>query len=238
MSSVLQEKKQGYGCRLLPHGGYALLPATLSTMAWITSLAQDGCDYSHLTGPSVAALTGSDNVPYLEVGFNAYREPDYNIETGKWVVEYSGKCLEYDREITDAYWDVSKAFAYLSLVFGGGGALFIWCSSCFVFGPGTWRWAGYEVLAACIFQSLSFLWFLTAICAEEGNQCALFFGSKSDMVAAIFWLISAIAIFARYPKPAPNIASSDNFVSDIDYNSALNDNNIPWDMPSEGTPGR
>lgn len=211
--STAQDKKQGYGCRLLPHGGYTLLPATLSTMAWIASLAQDGCDFSRLTGPSVAILTESDDIPYLEVGFNAYREPEYKSD--KWIVEYSGKCLDYTEDIPDGYWNASKTFAYLSLVFGGGGALFLWCSSCFVFGPGTWRWAGYELLLASIFQILSFLWFLTTICTDEGNKCVLLFGSKSNIVSAMFWLISALAIFAVYPKPiAPIDIATGTHVTD------------------------
>lgn len=206
-------------------------------MAWIASLAQDGCDYSRLTGPSVGSLTGTD-VPYLEVGFNAYRKPEYSSESNTWTVEYSGKCIDYEEEFTDMYWNISKAFAYLSLVFGGGGALFLWCSSCFVFGPGTWRWAGYEVLAASVFQSLSFLWFQTSMCKEEGNQCALFFGSKSDIVATTFWFISALTIFARYPKPAPNIISRNILRTDIDSNPAQDGGNVAWDLPNEGAGGR
>ena len=57
------------GCSLLPHGGYTLILATLSTLGWICSLAQDGCDYSRLEGPTVEALTNVGGVPYLEGEF-------------------------------------------------------------------------------------------------------------------------------------------------------------------------
>jgi len=174
-------------------------------MAWIASLAQDGCDFSRLTGPSVAALTGSDAIPWVEVGINAYRQPEYFPETDTWRIQYTGKCIDYSGEIPDVFWTFSKVFSFIALVFGGGGALFLWFSSCFVFGPGTWRWAGYEILAASVFQVLSFLWFLTDMCASEGNICTMFFGAKSDIVASSLWFISALSIFFRYPTPTRKI---------------------------------
>ena len=98
---------------------------------------------------------------------------------------------------------MGKAFEFFSLVLGGGGALFLWFSSCFVFSPVTWRWAGHEVFAAASFQACAFIWFATAMCRMEGNTCALFFGSKADIAAAMFWLTSAVAIYMRYPSPQP-----------------------------------
>lgn len=102
-------------------------------------LLKKRCDYSRLTGPSVSILTGSDKIPYLEVGFNAYRAPTFNTETGDWQVMYSGRCEEYPGEVPDIWWKISKALSFIALVLGGGGALFLWFSTCFVFGPGTWR---------------------------------------------------------------------------------------------------
>eukprot|EP00592_Proboscia_alata_P005232 CAMPEP_0194382698 /NCGR_PEP_ID=MMETSP0174-20130528/62311_1 /TAXON_ID=216777 /ORGANISM="Proboscia alata, Strain PI-D3" /LENGTH=225 /DNA_ID=CAMNT_0039168221 /DNA_START=51 /DNA_END=728 /DNA_ORIENTATION=+ len=186
-------------------------------MAWIASLAQDGCDYVRLTGPIVSSITGEDPTPpYLEAGFNAYRSPSYSPETDTWVVQYTGFCTEYDAGVVeiDIYWTMAKMFAFISLVLGGGGALFLWFSSCFVFGPGTWRWAGYEVLAASIFQCLAFVWFGTGLCrAGDGSKCRLFFGSKSDIVATVFWFVSALFIFAKYPPPdAESAARAGNLV--------------------------
>jgi hypothetical protein len=188
-------------CRLLPHGGYTLIPAVLSTVAWLSALSQDGCDYARLTGYIVAEATMSSAVEYLEVGMNAYRAP--TLINGEWKVDYRSSCLAYDDEFftIDAYWKVAKGFDFASLVLGGGGALFLWFSTCFVFSRGTWKWAGYEVLLASIFQLLAFLWFNTYICREGDNQCSLFYGSKADIASATLWLVSALCIFCRYPAP-------------------------------------
>ena len=205
------EQQQRKGCSLLPHGAYTLIPATLSTMGWIASLAQDGCDYSRLTGPTVDDLMAGGTVvvvggiPYLEVGFNAYRAPQYWPQDNEWKVDYSSRCIAYDPDVVtmDIFWKLGKAFEFFSLVLGGGGALFLWFSGCFVFSPATWRWAGHEVCAAATFQSMAFIWFATSMCRQEGNTCSLFFGSKADIAAAAFWLTSALAIYLRYPLPQP-----------------------------------
>lgn len=186
--------------RLLPHGGYTLIPAVLSTVAWLASLSQDGCDYARLEGYVVASVTKSTSVEFLEVGFAAYREPV--LEGEEWKIQYTGTCLAFDENfIQDAYWMAAKAFAFLALVLGGGGALFLWFSSCFVFSRGTWKWAGYEVLLASISQLLSFLWFATSICNTGDSTCAPSYGSKADIAAAALWLIAAVSIFCKYPSP-------------------------------------
>mmetsp|Transcript_21146 Transcript_21146/g.38415 ORF Transcript_21146/g.38415 Transcript_21146/m.38415 type:complete len:262 (-) Transcript_21146:1038-1823(-) len=187
--------------RLLPHGGYTLIPATLSTVAWLASLSQDGCDYARLTGFIVASATKSASVEFLEVGFTAYREPV--LEGDDWKIQRTGECLAYDENVfhQDAFWMAAKAFAFIALVLGGGGALFLWFSSCCLFSRGTWRWAGYEVLLASISQSLGFLWFATSICNTGDSQCTLSYGSKANIAAAGLWFISALSIFCKYPQP-------------------------------------
>ena len=56
---------------LLPHGGYALIPATLSTMACLTTLSHDGCDYATLHGKVVDILTHTDGFySFIEIGFS------------------------------------------------------------------------------------------------------------------------------------------------------------------------
>ena len=189
--------------RLLPHGGYTLIPAVLSTVAWLASLSQDGCDFARLTGFIVAEATQSTSVEFLEVGYTAYREP--TLEGDEWKVQYTGTCLAYDPDIftQDAFWVAAKAFAFVALVLGGGGALFLWFSSCFVFSRGTWKWAGYEVLLASIFQSLAFLWFATKICNTGDSQCTPSYGSKTAIAAAALWFVSALVIFCRYPAVKP-----------------------------------
>lgn len=196
-------------CFLLPHGGYALIPTVLTTMAWVASIFQDGCDYAIIEGPIVQTITDDDDsVPWVEVGFAAFREPEYHADTDRWEVTYTGACTDYDldRVDLDPAWKAAKAFAFLALVLGGGGALFLWFSACCVFSKATWRWAGYEVLLAAIFQALAFMWFGNSLCKYR-NTCTLSWGSKADIVASIFWLLAAMAIFCKYPAPKlpPNI---------------------------------
>jgi len=197
--------RAGVQCRLLPHGAYAVIPALLSTFAWLASLSQDGCDYARLKGPIVNQLSSVPDVPFLDVGFNQFRTPT-RMTDGTWVVDYRSPCEDYvgDFAEADIFWKFAKGTGFLSLIFGGGGALFLWFSSCFVFSRGTWRWAGYELLAATVFQLLTFMWFNTAIChGNDGeDSCSLFYGSKTDILASCFWAVSVFAIFYKYPKAA------------------------------------
>jgi hypothetical protein len=197
-----KKKRMGSACRLLPHGGYTLIPTVMATMAWLSSLFQDGCDYAIVKGPIVQTIADDDHIPWLEVGFAAYRKPYYDKKEGEWMVGYTRKCQDYPTELLemDAAWKSAKGFAFLALVLGGGGALFLWFSGCCVFSKATWRMVGFEVLLAGVFQCLAFLWFQNSICHYK-NQCTLSFGSKADIVAAVFWMVSAAAIFYRYPVP-------------------------------------
>ena len=194
----------GASCRLLPHGGYTLIPTVLSTMAWIASVFQDGCDYAIIEGPVVQTITDdNDAVPWVEVGYAAYRTPEYNLATGSWEITYSGRCSNYnfERVEMDPTWKAAKAFAFLALVLGGGGTLFLWFSTCCIFSKATWRWAGHEVMLACLFQALAFLWFENSMCHYR-NTCSLSWGSKADVVACVFWAMAALAIFCKYPEPS------------------------------------
>lgn len=196
-------------CRLLPHGAYALVCAVLSTLAWLSSLFQDGCDFAQLTGNVVALLTQNAETPYLDVGFAQYRAPTFTAGQG-WSISYSGSCQSYPSNLVsvDGHWRAAKGFDFLALVLGGGGTLFLWFSTCFVFSKGTWRWAGYEVLLASIFQAFAFLWFGTALCST--NTCSLSWGSKADIVACIFWFVTAVMIFVRYPSPKDDFVDGMN----------------------------
>jgi hypothetical protein len=191
--------------QMLPHGKYSLLPAVLTTVAWMASLFQDKCDFSRVTGEIVATLAGADDTPFLEVGFAAYREPIFDGNTGKWHVVYTGRCLEYpdgdDVLYQDMSWNAAKICAFLASVLGGAGSFFLWFSTCCIFGRATWRLAGYEVLLAAIFQSIAFLWFRTEICQDSDNTCSLFWGSQADILATSFWTLAAMLIFCYYPVP-------------------------------------
>ena len=84
---------------ILPHGGWPLIPATLATMAWMTSLTLDGCDYVRLTGPAVETLTQSNIYPYVDIGFHSYRVPSFYSAYESWEMRLSDPCLAYDLDI-------------------------------------------------------------------------------------------------------------------------------------------
>jgi len=183
-------------------------------MAWIASLSQDGCDYARIYGSVVKGLTGSSQIPYVELGFNGYREASYESSTGEWTIDASLECSSFDGFDADIFLLLSKYFSFASLVLGGGGALFLWFTTCFVFGKGTWRWAGYEVLLASLFQASAFIWFYSSIC-KEGNSCFIYFGSFMDIIAAVLWFLSAVAIFMKYPIPSEMHTKSVNTATDL-----------------------
>jgi len=207
-------------CRMLPHGSYSLIPAILTTMGWLASLFQDGCDYSKLTGDTVRAIATEDGVPYLEVGFAAYRQPTLDTKSGNWQVVYVGQCLDYPSGVPrGSYWTAAMVFDFLALVLGGSGSLFLWFTAGCIFSRGTWRWAGYEVLLACICQGLSFLWFRSDLCHLDGNKCELFWGSKADIVSTSLWAVAAVSIFCHYPVPKEARDNGDGLFVDANGNA-------------------
>jgi hypothetical protein len=186
-------------CVLLPHGAYSLITAALTTMGWIAALFENSCNYALLSGDIVKDIS-IEEVPYLQVGFQAYKNPQLNINTNTWYASRTGQCISYPTNVEiDAVWKISNLFSFVGLVLGGGATFYLWISTCCRFSRGSWRWAGYEVVAACFFQSLSFLWFATDVCKK--NHCRLSYGSKADMLANFFWFVAALMIFSHYPKP-------------------------------------
>jgi len=195
-------------CHLLPQGSYILLPTVITTLGWICSLLQDDCDYIILRGPLVEVLT-TDSPPYIEMGIQAYREPEF--VNGEWTTDFVGDCRRYPIELNhDPFWKSSKSFSFISLVLGGGATFFLWFSTCCTFSKATWRWTGYEVSLACIFQALAFLFFKTDVCTE--NTCELFWGSKLDIAATVLWFVASICIFSHYPAPKETDDSQDGLV--------------------------
>jgi hypothetical protein len=212
-------------CRLLPHGSYALSIATLATLAWCSSVFQDGCDFAIIHGDMVQQIASSPDVPFLEFGIGAYREPHPRTNDGSgetsWKLNYGGACTEYPFDI-DPAWTASKAFAFLALVIGGGGTLFVWCSTCFVFSRGTWRWAGYELLTASICQMLTFVWYFNDTCKKNsGSTCTLGWGSKADIVATVLWWVGACMAIYKYPNPKPveDPDDSQNHMAEVNLTS-------------------
>ena len=197
--------------RLLPQGPLALVPTVLCTMAWISTLVQDGCDYAQVSGPSVEILSGSDVVPFVEAGRAGYRVPSYmygpgNEDDGEWVIVYTDVCSSYGMvDIQqDWQWTFSRVAHFITQTLGGSASLFLWCSTFTVVSRGLWRFTAYEMLGAGTFTLLGFVWFSTGMCEKAaGNVCAFHFGSKADMVAASLWLAASVMAFLKYPPPRP-----------------------------------
>jgi hypothetical protein len=128
-----------------------------------------------------------------------FREPTLKSD-GDWSIDNSTPCLEYSIDSVNkgTTWYFAYCTAFLGLVLGGGGAMFILFSSCVVFEKNVWRWAGSELLVATIFQSLTYTWFATSLC--KSNECRMEYGARADLVATILWLTSALCIFCRYPR--------------------------------------
>lgn len=180
--------------KCLPLGYLGLLPTILVTMGWGASVFQDGCNYARIS--ELEGVTVSETVPYLQVGYTAYREPHYDGQTYRDV--YRGSCLQYPIDLErDIFWQSSKLLAFGALVLGGGATIFLWFSTCCLFSKGTWRLVAMQVFLASIVQSLVFLWFLNSHC----GHCRLSGGSVADIVAASLWMFSALLMFCHYPKP-------------------------------------
>mmetsp|Transcript_41066 Transcript_41066/g.98984 ORF Transcript_41066/g.98984 Transcript_41066/m.98984 type:complete len:295 (+) Transcript_41066:314-1198(+) len=215
--------------RCLPHGCYSLWVALLCTAGWTASLMQDGCDFARVEGPVVAELTtlGELPPPWLEFGIGAFRAPSQeslaevsasteNTNTNttnnlQWQFEHwydnllegEENCqlfqVETMEKFMDNAWTTARTFAFLALVLGGGGTLFLWASTFFVFSRGTWRWTGYLILIGSLCNSMTFLWYLTSICSW--NTCSMFWGSKTNILASTLWFLGGLFIVCRYPIP-------------------------------------
>lgn len=190
-------------CKCLPHGVYAVVASLFATMAWLACLSKDGCDYARVTGPIVADITNNPSIPFIDAGLSRYRAPILNPMNGQWVLDLSVPCEEYNTDVIDidAAWTFAKITSFLALVFGGGGAIFVWFSSCYVFQRHVWRWAGYELLVATALLALTFAWFATGMChGNDGkDECAMHYGARADILACILWAGATLFILCKYP---------------------------------------
>ena len=85
-----------FSCRLMPHGGPVLFPVVLATLGLCAVLVDDGCDYARLSGAGATLLTGSDAVPWVDVGMTKYRVPSFYPAQNAWRVAYADECRPYD----------------------------------------------------------------------------------------------------------------------------------------------
>ena len=155
------------------------------SLAFSSSLSKDGCDYSRITGPIVAEITNNPDTPFVDAGLNRYRAPIVN-DSGDWVLDYTVQCEEYNPDVVtiDSAWRLAKFTSFLSLVLGGGGTMYILLSSCLVFRESAWRWASYELLAAVMFQILTYSWFATSICLATNIWYLGFRGFNYSKIAS------------------------------------------------------
>lgn len=217
-----------YNIRIMPHGGMILIPITLTTLAWVASISTDGCDYSRLTGPGVKILTGSSVVPYVDLGMNAYRIPEFYPASNSWRVVYNDECLSYQYSFEDRAWLAGKRFSFLAMWCGGASMMFLWVGTFLVLKPGHWKTAGVGVASAFFCQVFSFVWFNTSLCktkstsieefksgenAEtDASSCSLFYGSRCSIASTILYLIASLMIlFGEYPAPEPKLIAEENY---------------------------
>lgn len=212
---------------ILPHGGFPLIPATLATMAWMTSLTLDGCDYVRLTGPAVEILTQSKIYPYVDIGFHSYRVPSFYDTYESWEMRLSDPCLAYDIDFSISpsgllekdsqqndrieknmdptigfFWSIGRMSHKVATVVGGSAALFMWVPClCLSFTERTWRIGGLKLLIAAFFQLGSMVWFFNMLCMERGSKCHWYYGSYSSMASFALYITASICIFLKYPRP-------------------------------------
>jgi len=142
------------------------------------------------TGSSSGSGSGSSLSLQFEQWYNNLSEGEKN-------------CQLFDEDTTEKFidnaWTTARTFAFLALVLGGGGSLFLWASTFFVFSRGTWRWTGYLILIGSLCNSMTSLWYLTSICSW--NTCTMFWGSKTSILASSLWFFGGLFIVCRYPTP-------------------------------------
>ena len=229
---------------LLPHGGYPLLPATLSMMAWITSLSQDGCDFSRLTGPAVILLTGTDYYPYVELGFQWYRVPAFYRDYDEWIVRYGDERLAYhsgtgfddgqDLNLdSDFFWNIGKWMHFGGTVLGGSGCFFIWLSaSCMTFTRRSWFLGAIQIAFAALLHFLSLFWFFNVLCTIEGSTCHFFYGSKSSLLSASLYLVAFVTIMLKFPEPKVMKIVKKEIESDLQRYERFSLRHVPTDYDS------
>jgi hypothetical protein len=183
----------------------------------VERLIKDGGEGSGDNDGTPSTSSSTQTIPpWLEFGIGAYRSPRLITDTDstststststsnsneEWETSFDEPCQLYPSDFQDAPWTTSRALAFLALVLGGGGTLFVLlAATCLAFSKATWRWTGYELCLASLCQTLSVVvWFQTSICTW--NSCRLFWGSQADIAAAALWFLGGLFMVCRYPTP-------------------------------------
>uniref|UniRef100_A0A7S1BPS6 Uncharacterized protein n=1 Tax=Corethron hystrix TaxID=216773 RepID=A0A7S1BPS6_9STRA len=215
----------------LPHGPYTLLPLLLSFAGWYTSVIFSACDFALLYVPPSGNGDGAGDASFLDplssslptagivrIGYSGYREVDVDLLP-------VGRCEPYSEDYgpPGSVFLISKAAKFIGLVFGGGGWLLLAFSGCFIFSPPSWRWTGYEFLAAAACQILAFLFLWGAPCVRRtefqqgvasedwgggGEGCRMSVGGRADAWAVLLWAVAGLAMLRVYPVPRITVGSN------------------------------
>eukprot|EP00956_Cyclotella_meneghiniana_P021314 scaffold38698_cov73-Cyclotella_meneghiniana.AAC.1 len=195
---------EDYNIRLMPHGGSLLFPAILTTMAWLSSISTNGCDYSRFTGPGVEILTGSSLVPFIYLGMDAYVIPEFYPKSNLWMVSVESECVPYQYMLEDSSWTAGKRFDFLSLWSGGASAMILWMGTFLVLSPRQWK-------AVEEFQSQDSVGDTTT--AESSlSSCSLFYGSRCSIASIFLYLMASFVIlFREYPTPDAKLLAEESY---------------------------
>jgi hypothetical protein len=202
-------------CRCLPHGFYALIPSAIATMAFWTTMVQDGCDFVRLEGGNVEKITESDVFPYIEAGLSHFRSPIFDTIDGEWKIVFTPTCLEYEKGTMDTMWILAQRFSLVSSIFGGSLTFFLWFTTCMTFSSRTWKFCAFEAFMAALFRAGSFLYFLSSICTSNETQCNLFFGSYMDILGLALYVAATILLLAHYPDPKLRLLSDEEIIQAV-----------------------
>ena len=136
------------------------------------------------------------------MGFDHWREPEYDEEADEWSVNVAEPCQELNTDIIrkDGVWRLSKGMSYLGLILGGAGTLLLWCAVWFYFSKELWRWPGLLLGSSALVQALSFSWFGSAFCKEENTSCEMNYGARVDVLSCCLWMFSSLLVFGGYPR--------------------------------------
>jgi len=144
----------------------------------------------------------TSEVPFIELGFDHWREPEHDDEANEWSINVEDPCQEINSDIIrkDVVWRLSKGMNYAGLVLGGAGTLLVWCAVFFYMSREIWRWPAILLCVSALVQALTFSWFGSAFCKEETTVCVMNYGARVDLLSCCLWMLSSLLVFSRYPK--------------------------------------
>ena len=206
----------------LPNGSVAMIPALLSLVAWILSLASTSrCAYVRRI---VSPPAGSSAVEDAD-GFLLYT----SMGVGFYGWEHGGSCYSYGmpggkEPSFGGMYGAAKVFTGISDAVGGLAAAAIWASILFPTPQARFRKIGVALLLAMLFDALSFMIMMSGVCKPEfwesalaedvlystpSVKCVIGGGSVLTAVACTLWLLAALACMKVLPPTGRGVDSFD-----------------------------